>query len=317
MTIEDNSEPYSLPLPGGGIGYAVRQTAPAQKPVMTLRGRTDGQIEILVDGRPLSDAGLFVQNLKVEVDAAGGTTVRLQCPFERVELDLSGPGTVFRRQTDGDQMRRVAAAIQAESAGYASRAYVSDVVPTELERSKAVAAQIVGLPAEDRSTLIRECEAAGLPVKSVLAAAVVQTLDRSKAVAERAGGVVKDFQRQQFYAPNLGEPHMVVAGGYAMESTEFVSPETLIVPGVSPAPSVNFGQVRHVTAPNVPPPPDGTDPWRCTMPSRYPVMDDAGSQVGWSDGSPFDADGLARALRDAAPADDDGFEGPRIVEGSP
>lgn len=275
MTIEDNSEHYVVPLPGGGIGYAVRQKAPAQKPVLTLRGRTDGRIEILVDGRPLSDAGLLVQNLRVEVDAASGdTTVRLECPFERVELDLSGPGTVFRRQTDGDQMRRVAAAIQAESAGCVSRNSVSDLVYTELERSKAV--------------------------------------------AERAAEVVKDFRQQQFYAPNLGEPHAVAVGGYEMESTEFVSAETLIVPGVSPAPSLNFGQVHRVTAPNVPAPPaGGADPWRCTMPTRYPLTDDAGNQVGWSDGSPFDAEGLAKALRDAAPADDDGFEGPRIVEGSP
>lgn len=274
MTIEDNSEPYSVPMPDGSHVYAVRQKAPAHRPVMTLRGRTDGKIEILVDGRPLSDAGLLVQNLKVEVDAAGGTTVRLQCPFERVELDLSGPGTVFRRQTDGDQMRRVAAAIQAESAGYVSRNSVSDLVRTELERSKAV--------------------------------------------AERAAEVVKDFRQQQFYAPNLGEPHAVVAGGYEMESTEFVSTATLTAPGTSPAPSLNFGQVRYVTAPDVPTPPaDITRLWRCTMPTRYPLTDDAGNQVGWSDGSPFDAEGLARALRDAAPADEDGFEGPRVVEGSP
>lgn len=312
MTIEDNSEPYSVPMPDGSHVYAVRQKAPAHRPVMTLRGRTDGKIEILVDGRPLSDVGLLVQNLRVECDAAGGTTVRLECPFERVELDLSGPGTVFRRQTDGDQMRRVADAVARESC----RDYRAETTQKLLDQF---------VEAEQRAG-----RASGHVSGSSVSNIVRAELERSKAVAERAAGVVKEFRQQQFYAPNLGEPHTVAETPDRSEVVAHISRQWFGTPDPRTVHSCNATD-REISAPVIAdtpvtiypgvqeplPPAAGTDPWRCTMPSRYPITDDAGNQVGWSDGSPFDAEGLAKALRDATPADDDGFEGPRIIEGSP
>lgn len=263
--------------------------------------------EVLVDGRVFLSVG-------PPVDPAGSPLVSWSDGVIRLSMTgpLVSPAPVL---TAGDQLRRAADA-EFKSVTPNFDAFRAELATAGVDVTKCLTDQVDEVTSRAALlngwlTQVGVTVTDGVdPVKSVRHAVDFQeevrrrTEDRrleaeyqAKLQVECDAYVRNRVVESKFYDKVLGEPYStphastVSFGGYELTPTEYESIDTLVVGRpVQPTAVVGSGLFQRAD------PGDPTaievaaadlDGWKCVMPAKYPLFDDAGMQVGWSDGTAY------------------------------